>query len=80
VDGYGLLRPSIARMLDLFASRPLAERREVPGLDPARAPTIVAGAAILLEALDAFRLDAVEVSRADILHGAALAGRDTQTG
>ena len=32
-----------------LAALPLAERREVPGLEPERAPVIVAGAAILLE-------------------------------
>ena len=43
-----------------------------PGLHPERAPTIVAGAAILVEAMRAFGLDSIEVSEADILHGAAL--------
>ena len=80
VEGYRLEREAIARMLNLLASKPLDERRGVEGLDPDRAPTIVAGAAILLEALGAFDLDAVEVSRADILHGAALAARGTQIG
>jgi exopolyphosphatase/guanosine-5'-triphosphate,3'-diphosphate pyrophosphatase len=42
-------------------------------MHPDRAPTIVAGAAILAEALRAFHLDSAEVSEADILHGAALA-------
>jgi exopolyphosphatase/guanosine-5'-triphosphate,3'-diphosphate pyrophosphatase len=51
---------------------PLAERREVAGLHPDRAPTIVAGVAILIEALRAFGLDAVEVSEHDILWGVAL--------
>jgi exopolyphosphatase/guanosine-5'-triphosphate,3'-diphosphate pyrophosphatase len=80
VEGYRIEREAIARMLELLASRPLAERREVRGLDPDRAPTIVAGAAILLEALACFDLGAVEVSRADILHGAALAARATRNG
>ena len=40
----------------------VAERREVAGLHPDRAPTIVAGAAILLESMRAFGLDEVEVS------------------
>ena len=80
VDGYRLTRDAIARMLDLLASAPLPERRRVPGLDPDRAPTIVAGAAILLEALGAFGLEAVEVARADILHGAALSASGTRNG
>ncbi len=48
------------------------ERREVPGLDPDRAPTIVAGVVVLTRALAAFGLDEVEVSDRDILWGAAL--------
>ena len=49
------------------------ERREVPGLHPDRAPTIVAGVAMLIEVLRAFGLEEVEVSEHDILRGAALA-------
>jgi exopolyphosphatase / guanosine-5'-triphosphate,3'-diphosphate pyrophosphatase len=52
---------------------PLAERRQIAGLDPARAPTIVAGVVILLCVLDLFGLDETEVSEHDILRGAALA-------
>ena len=56
----------------MLASMTDAERREVPGLHPARAPTIVAGALQLVEALRAFNLDSTEVSEHDILRGAAL--------
>ena len=42
------------------------------GLHPDRAPTIVAGVVILLETLELFGLDEVEVSEHDILRGAAL--------
>ncbi len=59
-------------MLDKLAARPLEERREIAGLEPKRAPTIVAGAAILVEALRVFELESLVVSEADILHGAAL--------
>lgn len=72
VDGYGLRLDACERMLERLASLPLEDRRKVPGLHPDRAPTIVAGAAILIEAIGAFGLDAAEVSEADILHGAAL--------
>ncbi len=48
------------------------ERREVRGLDPERAPTIVAGVVILGCALTAFGLGMVEVSDRDILWGVAL--------
>ena len=48
------------------------KRRQITGLHPARAPTIVAGVIILLEVLALFGLDTVEVSENDILRGAAL--------
>ena len=51
---------------------PLAERGEIPGLHPDRAPTIVAGVVILVEAMRAFGLDEIEVSEHDILYGAAI--------
>ncbi len=73
VDGYELTLEACERILDTLARLTVAQRREVTGLHPDRAPTIVAGAAILLESLEAFDLDRVEVSEADILHGAALA-------
>lgn len=72
VDGYGLLLESCDRMLGELAAIPLDERKHVTGLHPDRAPTIVAGAAILVESMRLFALDSVEVSEADILHGAAI--------
>ena len=72
VHGYTLTLEAADRMLARLAALTVAERREVPGLHPGRAPTIVAGAGILVEAIAAFGLDQVEISETDILHGAAL--------
>ena len=72
VHGYPLTLEAAERILAELAALPVSERREVTGLLPARAPTIVAGAAILVESLRAFGLDFVEVSHADILHGSAI--------
>jgi exopolyphosphatase / guanosine-5'-triphosphate,3'-diphosphate pyrophosphatase len=72
VEGHAMTRATLERLQDRLAGVPLAERREVRGLDPARAPTIVAGVTILLEAVGAFALDGVEVSERDILWGVAL--------
>ena len=60
-------------ILARLAAMALPERREVTGLHPDRAPTIVAGAAILIESMRTFGLDEIEISEADLLHGAALA-------
>jgi exopolyphosphatase/guanosine-5'-triphosphate,3'-diphosphate pyrophosphatase len=73
VHGFQLTRSACERMLGELAAIPLAERRKVKGLHPDRAPTIVAGVVILLEVLELFGLDSVEVSEHDILRGAALA-------
>jgi exopolyphosphatase / guanosine-5'-triphosphate,3'-diphosphate pyrophosphatase len=72
VHGYVLRRSEIEQILVRLAGLTLERRAEVPGLQPGRAPTIVAGAVILLEALDLFGLERVEVSEHDILRGAAL--------
>ncbi|HET9198969.1 MAG TPA: Ppx/GppA phosphatase family protein [Solirubrobacterales bacterium] len=72
VHGHVLALPSIQRMLSQLASLPLAERVEVTGLHPDRAPTIVAGVVILVETMRAFGLEEVTVSEHDILYGTAL--------
>ena len=72
VNGYHLWLDACERMLAELAAVPLEKRRQVTGLHPDRAPTIVAGAAILVESMRVLRLASVEVSEADILHGAAL--------
>lgn len=72
VHGYPITIDAAERLLQMLAGMPLEDRRNVPGLHPDRAPTIVAGAAILLSALKAFNLDEVVVSEHDILYGVAL--------
>ncbi len=72
VHCHRLSRDGAREQLERLAALPLAERREVPALDPERAPVIVAGAIVLVEALDHFGLDAIETSEHDILDGAAL--------
>ena len=72
VHGHQLSREGVERQLDRLAALPLAERREVPGLEPERAPVIVAGAAILLEVMRHLGLTEIEVSERDLLDGAAL--------
>jgi exopolyphosphatase/guanosine-5'-triphosphate,3'-diphosphate pyrophosphatase len=72
VHGYVISRAECQRILDQLASVPLEQRRQIPGLHPDRAPTIVAGVIILLEILELFGLDKTEISEHDILRGAAL--------
>jgi exopolyphosphatase / guanosine-5'-triphosphate,3'-diphosphate pyrophosphatase len=73
VHGYRVGRGACERIVAQLAALTVAARRRVAGLHPDRAPTIVAGAVILLESMRCFELDEIEVSETDILHGAALA-------
>jgi exopolyphosphatase/guanosine-5'-triphosphate,3'-diphosphate pyrophosphatase len=72
VHGYRLTLASCERITAMLAAKTVEERRSVDGLDPDRAPTIVAGAVILTESIRTLGLDHVEISDRDILHGAAL--------
>jgi exopolyphosphatase / guanosine-5'-triphosphate,3'-diphosphate pyrophosphatase len=76
VHGHNLTLGGVIAQLERLAALPLADRRELPALDPERAPVIVAGAVIVREILRHFGLDAVEASEHDILHGAALAAAE----
>jgi exopolyphosphatase/guanosine-5'-triphosphate,3'-diphosphate pyrophosphatase len=72
VHGHRLSTDGVVEQLERLASLPVSERRELPALEPERAPVIIAGAVILREALDYFGLDGLEASERDILDGAAL--------
>jgi exopolyphosphatase/guanosine-5'-triphosphate,3'-diphosphate pyrophosphatase len=62
VHGYRLSRTEVERVLRLFGSMPLAERRKIKGLDPARADVIFAGTAILERVMSEAEVDSVTVS------------------
>ena len=72
VHGHRLGDAAVEAQLERLAALPLAERRRVPGLEPERAPVIVAGAVVLREVLRHFGLSSIEASERDILHGIAL--------
>jgi exopolyphosphatase / guanosine-5'-triphosphate,3'-diphosphate pyrophosphatase len=72
VHGHRVSLDRCRAILERLAAMPESERRKVRGLHPDRAPTIVAGVVLLIEALGAFDLDEAEVSEHDILRGAAL--------
>ena len=72
VHGACITRAQVREMQRRLAALGLEERREVPGLEPARAPVIVAGLVVLGCVLDRFELAEAVVSERDILHGTAL--------
>jgi exopolyphosphatase/guanosine-5'-triphosphate,3'-diphosphate pyrophosphatase len=72
VHGYPLLLATVELLIARLADMSEAQRREVVGLHPDRAPTIVAGMILLDQAMRAFDLDRVEVSEHDILRGGTM--------
>jgi exopolyphosphatase/guanosine-5'-triphosphate,3'-diphosphate pyrophosphatase len=72
VHGYELSTDECDRILGELNAMTLEQRRQVPGLHPDRAPTIVAGVLIFKEVVRMFGLTTIEVSEHDILRGAAL--------
>ncbi len=76
VHGFRLARARARERLEQLAGMSVAERRELPRMEPERAPVIVAGAAILVAVLDAYDLDEIEVSVRDLLDGVALAAAE----
>ena len=72
VHGHHLSREAVEAQLARLSSLPLAQRRELPGLEPERAPVIIGGAVVVQEVLARYGLAGLEVSERDILHGAAL--------
>lgn len=84
VHGYQLQLGTVELLLARLADMDEQQRRQVVGLHPDRAPTIVAGMILLQEAISVFALEQVEVSEHDILYGGALqlagAGREPSAG
>jgi exopolyphosphatase/guanosine-5'-triphosphate,3'-diphosphate pyrophosphatase len=72
VHGYRLSAADGDRILSELSEMTLGRRREVPGLHPDRAPTIVAGVLIFGEVVRRVGLAEIEISEHDILRGAAL--------
>jgi exopolyphosphatase/guanosine-5'-triphosphate,3'-diphosphate pyrophosphatase len=72
VEGYQLALAEIEMLLARVAAVDEGQRRQIPGLHPDRAPTIVAGTILLAQALRAFGLRFAEVTEHDLLRGAAL--------
>ena len=70
VHGYRVDAAVLDEELAHLASMPLAERRGVTGLDPERAPVIVAGFVILSQVLRLAGVDGYTASETDILQGA----------
>jgi exopolyphosphatase/guanosine-5'-triphosphate,3'-diphosphate pyrophosphatase len=69
VQGTVLDRAEIDRQIDLYRARDAAGRREIPGLQPARAEVILAGACIVRTIMDKLGCDELTVSDRGLRHG-----------
>jgi exopolyphosphatase/guanosine-5'-triphosphate,3'-diphosphate pyrophosphatase len=76
VHGHRIGAARVDLELARLAALTVEERRSVQGLEPERAPVIVAGIVVVREVLAFFGLDELEASEHDILHGAALAAAE----
>jgi exopolyphosphatase/guanosine-5'-triphosphate,3'-diphosphate pyrophosphatase len=74
--GHRIALASVEGQLARLACMTTHERLAVPGIEPGRAPVIVAGIVVLREVMTAYGLDGIEVSERDILHGAAFAAAE----
>jgi exopolyphosphatase/guanosine-5'-triphosphate,3'-diphosphate pyrophosphatase len=72
VSGHRITRVRIAQILHRLASLPLADRRRVPGLEPARADVIVAGGVICLAAMEVLGFPELTVSDGGLREGILL--------
>jgi exopolyphosphatase / guanosine-5'-triphosphate,3'-diphosphate pyrophosphatase len=72
VTGHELTRDRVAVLLRDLASLPLANRRKIAGLEPARADVIVAGALICLAAMDLLGFARLLVSDGGLREGILL--------
>lgn len=69
VQGTVLGRAEVDRQIELYRTRSADERREVVGLQPARAEVILAGACIVRSVLDKLQCDELTVSDRGLRHG-----------
>jgi exopolyphosphatase / guanosine-5'-triphosphate,3'-diphosphate pyrophosphatase len=74
--GHRVSQAAVGEQLARLAGMTAQERLRVTGIEPGRAPVIVAGLVVLLEILEAYALSEIEVSERDILHGAAYAAAE----
>lgn len=80
VHGHRLSLATVRRIAGELARLTEEGRREVPGLEPARAGVIVGGAVIALAVLEEAGLEGMSVSERDLLDGVVLAASDPSDG
>jgi exopolyphosphatase / guanosine-5'-triphosphate,3'-diphosphate pyrophosphatase len=69
VQGMVIERAALDELVARLASLPAAERASVPGIKPARADLILAGAVVVQSVLEAGRFDGLETTEAGLREG-----------
>jgi exopolyphosphatase/guanosine-5'-triphosphate,3'-diphosphate pyrophosphatase len=69
VTGYVLSHDRILSLQDTLSSQPLAQRRMIPGLEPARADVIVAGTIICATVMEVLGFSSLTVSDGGLREG-----------
>ncbi len=72
VNGYRLYRRRLSELYRWLARMTVESRRRVPGLEPGRADVIVAGAAVVLQAMEALGFSELKVSDGGLREGVLL--------
>ena len=76
IHGHRMPASWIEDELVRLAGKTVTELRAEPGIEPDRAPVLVAGVVAVAETLAFFGLDELEASERDILHGGAFAAAE----
>jgi exopolyphosphatase/guanosine-5'-triphosphate,3'-diphosphate pyrophosphatase len=69
VGGFVIPRAGLDELVERFAGMPVAERGTVPGIKPARADLILAGAVVVQTVLGAGGFDGIEATEAGLREG-----------
>ena len=69
VHGSCLSRAEVERQIQLFKEKTVAERKEIPGLEPKRVDVILAGTLLIDRIMALFRIDQVTVSDQGVRYG-----------
>jgi exopolyphosphatase/guanosine-5'-triphosphate,3'-diphosphate pyrophosphatase len=69
INNYVMYKQELQTLYARLFTLPLKDRVKLPGLEPGRADVIVAGAMLVLETMETFKVDRVKVIDAGLLEG-----------
>lgn len=69
IQGSPLSLAEVERQLALYSAKTVAQRKEIPGLQPKRADVILAGAGIVKTIMETFELNSFTISDRGLRHG-----------